>query len=96
MVRQLRGYTGAPRHGLILANGGVLSYQHAICLSSCSRKDGLPYPAENPLPEVVTDIEIPRIDVEAEGEAVIEVEHFIIIPRYWPYTNSILDIYRRV
>ncbi|OAL75448.1 acetyl-CoA acetyltransferase [Trichophyton violaceum] len=72
MVRQLRKYTGTPRHGLILANGGLLSYQHAICLSSCSRKDGLSYPVKNPLPELVTDIVIPGIDVQAEGEAVIE------------------------
>lgn len=73
MVRQLRKYTGTSRHGLILANGGVLSYQHAICLSSCSRKDGLSYPVKNPLPEFVTDVVIPGIDVQAEGEAVIEV-----------------------
>ncbi|EFE33617.1 uncharacterized protein ARB_07562 [Trichophyton benhamiae CBS 112371] len=74
MVRQLRKYTGTPRHGLILANGGLLSYQHAICLSSCSRRDGLSYPVKNPLPELVTDVVIPGIDVQAEGEAVIEVE----------------------
>ncbi|EGD93379.1 acetyl-CoA acetyltransferase [Trichophyton tonsurans CBS 112818] len=72
MVRQLRKYTGTSRHGLILANGGVLSYQHAICLSSGPRKDGLSYPVKNPLPELVTDVVIPGIDVQAEGEAVIE------------------------
>ncbi|KAK2820045.1 hypothetical protein FQN49_007777 [Arthroderma sp. PD_2] len=72
MVRQLRKDTGAPRHGLILANGGVLSYQHVICLSSSQRKDGAPYPVEKPLPEVVTDVEVPVVDSQAEGEATIE------------------------
>ncbi|KAM5457833.1 hypothetical protein McanCB49686_002548 [Microsporum canis] len=72
MVRQLRKYTGTPRYGLILANGGVLTYQHAICLSSIPRKDGAPYPVENPLPEEVTDVAIPVVDAQAEGEAIIE------------------------
>lgn len=92
MVRQLRKYTGTPRHGLILANGGVLSYQHAICLSSCSRRDGLSYPVKNPLPEHVTDVVIPGIDVQAEGEAVIEVESSSV-KGFWSCTNSVLDIY---
>ncbi|KAM5475203.1 hypothetical protein MauCBS54593_001679 [Microsporum audouinii] len=72
MMRQLRKYTGTPRYGLILANGGVLTYQHAICLSSIPRKDGAPYPVENPLPEEVTDVAIPVVDAQAEGEAIIE------------------------
>ena len=72
MVRELRG--GHGQNGLILANGGVLTYQHAICLSTRPRRDGSAYPDKNPLPSHVTDIPIPKITVQAEeGEAIIEV-----------------------
>ncbi len=70
MVRQLR--KGKNQNGLVLANGGVATYQHAICLSSKPRKGGSPYPDQNPLPEVITDVPVPEVDVEAEGEAVVE------------------------
>lgn len=69
MVRELR--KGKKTNGLVLANGGVATYQHVVCLSS---KPGQhQYPAENPLPAVITDVAVPTIDNEAEGEAVIEV-----------------------
>lgn len=71
MVRQLR--KGNAQNGLILANGGVLTYQHAICLSTHPRRDDAPYPDTNPLPSHITDIPVPRIAERAEGEAVIEV-----------------------
>jgi Thiolase-like protein type 1 additional C-terminal domain len=72
MTRQLRtGNKG--KHGLILANGGVITYQHVICLSSQPRRDGSPYPAKNPLPETIQDVLVPPIDAQPEGEAVIEV-----------------------
>lgn len=68
MTRQLRD--GRGRNGLVLANGGVLSYQHVVCLSSQPRK-GAAYadsrklrPDSKPKPAIAT---------EAEGEAVIEV-----------------------
>jgi hypothetical protein len=70
MVRQLR--KGGPKHGLVLANGGVLSYQYVVCLSSQPRKNGRAYP-ENPLPEILSDLPVPQIDERAEGEATIEV-----------------------
>lgn len=71
MVRELR--RGPGHNGLILANGGVLTYQHAICLSTRPRRDGSAYPDKNPLPSHVTDISIPKITVQAEeGEALIE------------------------
>ncbi|OCL03137.1 hypothetical protein AOQ84DRAFT_326442 [Glonium stellatum] len=70
MVRELRKRNG--QYGLILANGGVLSYQHAICLSSNPRKDESPYPSANPLPDLVKDVPIPTVDPQAEGDAVIE------------------------
>jgi hypothetical protein len=73
MTRQLRD--GKGRNGLILANGGVLSYQHVICLSTTGRAEGSPYPAEDPLPEWVTDLPVPAVVAKVEGneEATIEV-----------------------
>ncbi|KAI9715827.1 MAG: hypothetical protein M1828_000568 [Chrysothrix sp. TS-e1954] len=69
MTRELRA--GRGRHGLILANGGVASYQHAVCLSSRSRRDGSAYPHEAPLRDIVLDSPVP-VEDKAEGEAVIE------------------------
>ena len=71
MVRQLRNGNGLD--GLILANGGVLTYQHALCLSSQPRTSGIPYPSRNPLPEIITDISIPPVDSLVKGKAIIEV-----------------------
>ena len=72
MVRQLRNRGGL--NGLILANGGVLTHQHALCLSTQPRKSStLAYPPENPLPEYVTDLRVPSVIAEAEGEAIVEV-----------------------
>ena len=71
MVRKLR--TGHGRTGLILANGGVLTYQHALCLSVRPRRNGFTYPDKNPLPSQVTNIPIPVVTTHAVGEAVIEV-----------------------
>ena len=70
MVRELR--KGKMQNGLILANGGVATYQHVVCLSSEPRKDHSPYPEKNPLPAVVTDVPVPQVDTVAEGEAVVE------------------------
>ncbi|KAI9745717.1 MAG: hypothetical protein M1818_001253 [Claussenomyces sp. TS43310] len=70
MVRELR--KGKHENGLILANGGVLTYQHAICLSSQPRRNGTAYPTQNPLPPLLTDISSPPIDTHADGEANIE------------------------
>lgn len=71
MVRRLR--SGHGRNGLVLANGGVLTYQYAICLSSQPRKKGSSYPDRNPLPSHVTDLPVPVISAQADGEAIIEV-----------------------
>ena len=71
MVRQLR--KGRGRNGLILANGGVVSYQHVICLSSQMRQDGSTYPVENPLPDIITDVPVPAFTSKADGEGIIEV-----------------------
>ena len=91
MVRTLRlspSHSTRPRrrkNGLILANGGVLTYQHAICLSTHPRSMKSPeYPAKNPLSERITNIPIPELAVEEEieGEAVIEVLYtfFSLLP----------------
>ncbi|KAG9846652.1 hypothetical protein KCU98_g7347, partial [Aureobasidium melanogenum] len=71
MTRKLRGGNGS--HGLVLANGGVLTYQHVVCLSSQPRADGQHYPACNPLPFRLEDNTVPTIDETAEGEAIIEL-----------------------
>ncbi|KAF7197908.1 hypothetical protein HII31_00622 [Pseudocercospora fuligena] len=70
MTRQLRA--GKGKTGLVLANGGWVSYEHAIIISSSPRSDGLPYPDEAPLPKVVTDVQIPPIAEQPEGDAVVE------------------------
>ena len=95
MVRQLRGKNGSPRHGLVLANGGVLSYQHVVCLASKPRKDGTPYPRQNPLPELISDVITPPVDVQAEGLATIEVSlyrpntTFALLCRLYSMTNLV-------
>ncbi|KAF1999553.1 hypothetical protein P154DRAFT_436929 [Amniculicola lignicola CBS 123094] len=69
MTRQLRD--GKGKKGLVLANGGVLSYQHVIVLSTTPREDRV-YPERNPLPPQVTDLPAPDVAVDAEGEAEVE------------------------
>ncbi|KAF3927405.1 hypothetical protein ABW21_db0205841 [Orbilia brochopaga] len=72
MTRQLRGdNTHRRKNGLVLANGGVVTYEHVVCLSTQPRVDGSRYPA-NPLPEVLADVPVPPIDETADGEAVVE------------------------
>ncbi len=75
MTRQLRKGNG--QTGLILANGGMVTYQHVVCLSSRPRLDGQPYPDHNPLPEYVTDVQVPAIEEKADGSATIEVSHML-------------------
>lgn len=70
MVRQLRQRNG--RIGLVLANGGVLSHHHAVCLSRQPRGDGAPYPNRNPLPQHISDAQPPIVE-SAQGSARIEV-----------------------
>lgn len=70
MVRRLR--QGSGRNGLILANGGFLSYQHALCLAVSPRKEQTCYPDSRRFESSPSD-PIPPIDSEAEGRAKIEV-----------------------
>ena len=77
MVRRMRGERFS--NGLILANGGVLTHQHAICLSTRPRRDDLGYPKANPLPEYLRDLSNPSVIAEAEGRAVIEVVRLLLV-----------------
>ena len=73
MTRRLR-HRGQEKTGLILANGGVLTYQHAIILSSAGKKDGSRYPDTAPLPPLLDYAgAAPEVDEKAKGEAVVEV-----------------------
>ncbi|OQD81696.1 hypothetical protein PENANT_c026G07643 [Penicillium antarcticum] len=69
MTRQLRDRSS--RNGLILANGGILSYQHALCLSSQAPQKGRLYPDNRSLSLLNVDM-TPSVDFEAEGKAIIE------------------------
>ena len=74
MTRQLRA--GKGKKGLVLCNGGVLSYQHVVVLGTEPRRS--PYPVGNLLPEVLGDVEAPVLVEQAEGECVVEVSKFHI------------------
>lgn len=68
MTRHIRNRDN--RNGLILANGGVLSYQHVVCLSTAPPR--LEYAKAPPLSEHVDDVPAPQYEASPEGEAVIE------------------------
>ncbi|KAK1762795.1 thiolase [Phialemonium atrogriseum] len=70
MTRELRGKKS--RAGLVLANGGVLTHQHALCLSSQPRQDGRSYPSSNPLPDERHGVPIPPLEIQAQGPATVE------------------------
>jgi hypothetical protein len=76
MVRRLRA--GRGQTGLVLANGGTLTYQHVVCLAS--HAPAFAYPAANPLPEHLDDRFSGPKDEVAEGEAYIEV----LLDAFWP------------
>ncbi|KAH7040931.1 thiolase [Microdochium trichocladiopsis] len=58
--------------GLILANGGMLTYQHALCLSKGARREASPYPSKNPLPEFSKGVIAPPVSEKPQGRAIIE------------------------
>lgn len=70
MTRCLRD--GKGKTGLVLCNGGVLSYQSVVILSKEPRKKGS-YPLENPLPPQIIDVSAPELVFDAEGDAIVEV-----------------------
>jgi hypothetical protein len=75
MVKELR--KGKARNGLVLANGGMLTYQYVVCLSSQPRQDNS-YPDKNPLPKMLSEIPTPVVDEHVEGMAYIEVSQVMI------------------
>ena len=70
MARVIRH--GRYQTGLVLANGGVLSWQHAICLSAQPKRDSSPYKSATFL-DNGQELQGPEFTVKAEGEAIIEV-----------------------
>jgi hypothetical protein len=69
MSRQLRARKA--KTGLVLANGGFLSYQHALCLSSEPRRDGSLYLDSRDSSAAVVGAPVP-VEPFAQGEAVVE------------------------
>lgn len=69
MVRVLR--KGTARNGLVLANGGMVTYQYVVCLSNEPRNS--PYPDRNLLPDLLDDKPVPTVEEKAEGAGVVEV-----------------------
>ncbi|KAF1959456.1 hypothetical protein CC80DRAFT_586012 [Byssothecium circinans] len=71
MTRAIR--KGRGKRGLVLGNGGWMTYQYVVVLSKEPRGDGR-YPERNPLPREITDVAAPEIAVgeEAVGEVVVE------------------------
>lgn len=71
MVRLFR--RGKGRKGLVLANGGVLTYHHAVVMSNTPPGAHHRIPGANPLKAVIDDIPIPPLDTKPHGAAAIEV-----------------------
>ncbi|KAG8670488.1 hypothetical protein FPOAC2_09846 [Fusarium poae] len=69
MVRVIRN--GKYQNGLVLANGGVLSWQHAICLSAQPKRNGSPYQVQNVLDNGQMS-QGPAFTSKAQGKAIIE------------------------
>jgi hypothetical protein len=73
MTRAIRA--GKGRKGLVLCNGGVMSYQHVVVLSKVPRTSGV-YPQESSLSHDSTNLAAPDIDERPEGGAEVEVRFF--------------------
>ncbi|ORY08858.1 acetyl-CoA acetyltransferase, partial [Clohesyomyces aquaticus] len=70
MTRLLREGKGA--RALVLANGGVLSYQYVVVLGRRPREGG-DYPQKNPLPDVLREGDVEcAVGDEVSGDAVVE------------------------
>lgn len=96
MTRQLRA--GRGKKGLVLCNGGVLSYQYVVVLGTEPR--GSSYPVDDALPELVTDVEVPELAVGVEGECVVEVSfcglnwwrNVLILHRRTPWSLIVMGV----
>ncbi|KAJ5823879.1 hypothetical protein N7447_006219 [Penicillium robsamsonii] len=74
MVRQLRKLGGLPKpsNGLILANGGILTTENTICLSTHARRGSGWYPTRDNNQIPPSSQLAPPISIHAEGEAIVE------------------------
>ncbi|KAL2699355.1 hypothetical protein AAEP93_009330 [Penicillium crustosum] len=74
MVRQLRKLSGAhkPSNGLILANGGVMTSESAISLSTHGRRGNGRYPTRDNREILPASPLPPSISMHGEGEAIVE------------------------
>lgn len=89
MSRQIR--TGKIGNGLVLANGGVLSYQHAICLSSRQGRLRSDYPDSRGSSDTVVGDFVPSVDMFADGEAIVEVSWPAVFERHGDGILTFLD-----
>jgi hypothetical protein len=71
VVRHIR--SGLARNALVLANGGNVTYQHAICLAGEPKIGGGGYPVHQVLPENLEHLPRPVVDAHPKGEVIIEV-----------------------
>lgn len=77
------------QNGLVLANGGVMSWQHAICLSAQPKRDDSPYKSATFLDNGQKS-QGPEFIEKARGEATIEVCKLCL---EFSLSNTILDIH---
>ena len=72
MVRLVRN--GVHNTGMVVANGGYMTYHHAVCLSRYAPDPLKPGYAETvPLPSILNDIPVPDFEHKPNGVALIEV-----------------------
>lgn len=86
MVRELR--QGNKKNGLVLANGGFMTHEHAIVLSSIPPRQ-FGFPLDQAHHDAVGKENIP-FQQHAEGEAVIEVSLFPSTRVTWNSNTSSL------
>lgn len=75
MVRRLRKLSGThkPSNGLVLANGGLLTTESAISLSTHARRGNDRYPTRDNYELLPASQLPPSISIHGEGEAIVEV-----------------------
>lgn len=95
MVRQLRQRGRTQRtNGLVLANGGTLTHENAVCLSNT------PLEPHRAYPQYQVDVKgnkldgVPAICLTPQGEARVEVLHDLHQPMI--HKLSRIDVYRGI
>lgn len=91
MTRRLR--KGDKHTGLVLANGGVATYQHVTILSR-KPPQNITFPTQATLPKYLENKDIPAFDEKATGEAVVEVSSIATgQPRYHETSTDATQTY---